>query len=48
MGVIQVDYEKLPDNTYELCCLNCGNRVFPTELVVTVNMLITLKRIKIA
>ena len=46
MGVIQVDYDRLPDNTYELYCLNCGNRVFPTELVVTVNMLITLKKIK--
>ena len=47
MGVIQVDYERLPDNTYELYCLNCGNRLFPTELVVTVNMLIKLKKTKI-
>ena len=48
MGVIQVDYEKLPDNTYEIYCMNCGNRSFPTELVVTVNMLIALKRAKIS
>ena len=46
MGVIQVDYDKLPDNTYELCCIICGNRLFSTELVVTVNMLITLRKTK--
>ena len=48
MGVIQVDYDKLPDNTYELYCLICGNRSFPTELLVTVNLLITLRTTKIA
>ena len=42
-GRIQVDPDILPDNTYEVYCLNCGNRSFPSELVIAVNLLFKLK-----
>ena len=43
-GPVVIDPEELPDRTYELLCLSCGNRTFPVELEVTVNMLIKLNR----
>ena len=45
-GMIAIDIELLPDNTYELYCLMCGNRIFPTELVVIANMLFKLNKTK--
>ena len=45
-GKIDVDSELLPDNTYELYCLMCGNRTFPTELVVIANMFFKLNKTK--
>ena len=47
-GMIAVDTELLPDNTYELYCLMCGNRVFSTELVVVANKLFKLKQSKLS
>jgi len=44
--MIAVDSELLPDNTYELYCLMCGNRTFPTELVVIANMFLKLNKTK--
>ena len=38
-----IDSDILPDSTYELVCIRCGNRSFPKELEITVNMLIKLK-----
>jgi hypothetical protein len=43
MGRIQLDPNILPDNTYEIYCLNCGNRTFPSEFVIMVNVLQKLK-----
>ena len=42
-GPVVIDPDELPDRTYELVCLNCGNRSFPVELEITVNMLIKLE-----
>ena len=43
-GSVVVDPEQLPDGTYELKCLRCGNRNFPQEVEITVNMIIKLRR----
>ena len=42
-GQVMIDSDILPDSTYELVCIRCGNRSFPKELEITVNMLIKLK-----
>jgi len=42
-GIVSFDTDIMPDKTYELYCLNCGNRVFSTELVITANILYKLK-----
>ena len=39
-----VDPEQLPDQPYELVCLHCGNRNFPQEMEIAVNMIIRLKK----
>ena len=43
-GSISLDADIMPDNTYELYCLNCGNRVFSTELVIMANILHKLNK----
>ena len=43
-GSILLDFDIMPDNTYELYCLNCGNRVFSTELVIMANILFKLNK----
>ena len=43
-GPVMVDPEQLPDQTYELVCLHCGNRNFPQEMEIAVNMIIRLKK----
>ena len=41
-GAITVDEEILPDNTYELVCLQCANRNFSAEMEIAINMIIKL------
>ena len=43
-GPVVVDLEQLPDRTYELVCLSCGNRNFPQDLEIAVNMIIKLRK----
>ena len=43
-GSVVVDSEQLPDSTYELKCLQCGNRNFPPEMEIAVNMIIKLRK----
>ncbi len=43
-GTVTVDDEMLPDKTYELLCLQCGNRQFPKEMEVAINLLIKFNR----
>ena len=43
-GSVVVDSEQLPDGTYELKCLQCGNRNFPQEMEIAVNMIIRLRK----
>jgi hypothetical protein len=43
-GSILLDSDIMPDNTYELYCLNCGNRVFSTELIIMINILVKLSK----
>ena len=45
-GSVAIDPDELPDRTYELVCLACGNRDFSAELEITVNMLIKLNKQK--
>jgi len=43
-GSVVIDPEQLPDHTYELKCLQCGNRKFPPEMEIAVNMIIKLRK----
>ena len=43
-GSVVIDPEQLPDRTYELKCLQCGNRNFPQEMEIAVNMIIKLRK----
>ena len=43
-GIVSFDTDIMPDKTYELYCLNCGNRVFSTELVIMANILFKLNK----
>jgi|TARA_R110000787_G_scaffold275006_1_gene383393 hypothetical protein len=40
---VVIDELPLPDNTYELVCLQCANRDFPVEMEITINMIIRLQ-----
>jgi hypothetical protein len=42
-GSVVIDELPLPDNTYELVCLQCANRDFPVEMEITINMIIRLQ-----
>ena len=43
-GPVVVDPEQLPDRPYELVCLSCGNRNFPQDLEIAINMIIKLRK----
>ena len=43
-GSVVIAPEQLPDRTYELKCLRCGNRNFPPEMEIAVNMIIKLRK----
>jgi len=43
-GPVVIDSEQLPDRTYELVCLHCGNRNFPQEMEIAVNMIMKVRK----
>lgn len=43
-GSVALDEFELPDKTYEVYCLHCGNRNFPDNVVIATNILKKLKR----
>ena len=42
-GPIILSLERLPDKTYDMYCLTCGNRDFPDEAVLIADTLRKLK-----